>query len=100
MRPLHPAADRLHLDMLWWTAGAETSEREVHRRACRVRSSRLPSLPQASRSCDRPPPSASTRSLQVPTEQGHPAVDFHDAVEASALCGVPEEFDPNADTRA
>ncbi len=47
--PPRPAAGRLHLDPLWWTAGAETSEREIHRRACRVRSSRLPSLPQASR---------------------------------------------------
>jgi len=45
----HPAAGRLHLDPLWWTAGAETSERGIHRRACCVRSSRLPSLPQASR---------------------------------------------------
>src|SRR5712692_6564445 len=40
---------RLHLDTLWWTAGAETSEREVYRRATCARSSRLPSLPQASR---------------------------------------------------
>jgi hypothetical protein len=40
---------RLHLDILWWTAGAETSEREVYRRATCARSSRLPSLPQASR---------------------------------------------------
>jgi len=40
---------RLHLDILWWTAGAETSEREVYRRAFHARSSRLPSLPQASR---------------------------------------------------
>src|SRR6266571_4362572 len=56
MRPLHPAADRLHLDMLWWTAGAETSARGIHRRACRMRSSRLPSLPQLSRSYDLPPP--------------------------------------------
>jgi hypothetical protein len=45
--PLRPA--RLHLDILWWTAGAETSEREVYRRATCARSSRLPSLPQASR---------------------------------------------------
>ncbi len=51
-----PAAGRLHLDALWWTAGAETSEREIYRRACCVRSSRLPSLPQASRSYDPPPP--------------------------------------------
>ncbi|HEY6407593.1 MAG TPA: hypothetical protein VIY29_09010 [Ktedonobacteraceae bacterium] len=41
---------RLHLDALWWTAGAETSEREIDRRACHARSSRLASLPQASRS--------------------------------------------------
>ncbi len=62
---------RLHLDTLWWRAGAETSEREVYRRAPSARSSRLPSLPQASRS-DAPvaPSVASTRSLQVPTEQG------------------------------
>src|SRR5712691_11617037 len=73
MWPLHPAADRLHLDMLCWTAGAETSERGIHRRACRVRSSRLPSLPQLSRSYDLPPPPASTRSLRMPTEQGRPA---------------------------
>ena len=33
-----------------WTARAETSEREIYRRACCVRSSRLGSLPQASRS--------------------------------------------------
>src|SRR6266566_5791576 len=45
----HPAAGRLHLDMLWWTAGAETSERGIDCRTCRARSSRLPSLPQASR---------------------------------------------------
>src|SRR6266568_2937515 len=32
MRPLHPAAGRLLLDMLWWTAGAETSARGIHRR--------------------------------------------------------------------
>src|SRR6266568_3110974 len=56
MRPLHPAADRLHRDMLWWTAGAEASARGIHRRACRMRSSRLPSLPQLSRSYDLPPP--------------------------------------------
>jgi hypothetical protein len=41
---------RLHLDALWWTARAETSEREIYRRACHARSSRLASLPQASRS--------------------------------------------------
>jgi len=41
---------RLHLDTLWWTARAETSEREIYRRAYWIRSSRLPSLPQASRS--------------------------------------------------
>ncbi|TMC62256.1 MAG: hypothetical protein E6J21_06695 [Chloroflexota bacterium] len=61
---------RLHLDILWWTAGAETSEREVYRRATCARSSRLPSLPQASRSNAPFAPAASTRSLQVPTEQG------------------------------
>src|SRR6266851_363734 len=52
----HSAAGRLHLDTLWWTAGAETSERGIYRRAFRARSSRLPSLPQASRSYDLPPP--------------------------------------------
>ena len=41
---------RLHLDALWWTAGAETSEREIYLRACHACSSRLPSLPQTSRS--------------------------------------------------
>src|SRR5947207_1428301 len=56
MRPPHPAAGRLHLDTLWWTAGAETSERGIYRRAFRARSSRLPSLPQVSRSYDLPPP--------------------------------------------
>src|SRR5438270_2332911 len=75
MQPHLPAAGRLHLDALWWTAGAETSEREIHRRAFRARSSRLPSLPQASRSYDLPPPPASTRSLQMPTEQGHSTPD-------------------------
>src|SRR5260370_17434017 len=52
----HPAAARLHLDTLWWTAGAETSERGIYCRAFRARSSRLPSLPQASRSYALPPP--------------------------------------------
>ena len=52
----HPTVGRLHLDTLWWTAGAETSEREIYLRACHARSSRLPSLPQASRSYDPPPP--------------------------------------------
>jgi hypothetical protein len=33
MQPPHPTAGRLHLDPLWWTAGAETSEREIDRRA-------------------------------------------------------------------
>src|SRR6266568_7166691 len=70
MHPPHPAAGRLHLDALWWTALAETSEREIYLRACCVRSSRLPSLPQASRLYDLPPPHASTRSLLMPTEQG------------------------------
>ncbi len=51
-RCTHPALRkvRLHLDTLWWTARAETSEREIYRRAYWIRSSRLPSLPQASRS--------------------------------------------------
>src|SRR2546421_11529959 len=55
-RPPHPAAGRLHLDILCWTAGAETSERGIYRRAFRARSSRLPSLPQVSRSYALPPP--------------------------------------------
>jgi hypothetical protein len=54
--PHHPAAGRLHLDILWWTALAETSERGIYRRATCARSSRLPSLPQASRSYGLPPP--------------------------------------------
>src|SRR6266568_7699470 len=33
MQPPHPTAGRLHLDPLWWTAGAETSAREIDRRA-------------------------------------------------------------------
>ena len=66
----HPAAARLHLDTLWWTAGAETSERGIYCREIRARSSRLPSLPQASRSYDLPPSNASTRSLRMPNEQG------------------------------
>ena len=70
MQPPHPAASRLHLDTLWWTAGAETSERGIYCRACRARSSRLPSLPQASRSYALPPPNASTGSLRMPAEQG------------------------------
>jgi hypothetical protein len=56
VRPPHPAAGYLHLDMPWCTAGAQTSERGIYRRACRVRSSHLPSLPQLSRSYDLPPP--------------------------------------------
>jgi len=51
LTPLPPPCERrvstwtLH----GWTAGAETSEREIYLRACRARSSRLPSLPQAKR---------------------------------------------------
>src|SRR5207244_1911472 len=70
---------RLHLDALWWTAGAETSEREIYLRACCVRSSRLPSLPQASRSYAPFAPTASTRSLLMPTEQGR-ATPGHDGM--------------------
>ena len=70
MHPPYPAAGRLHLDTLWWTALAETSERGIYRRAYRARSSRLPSLPQASRSYTPFAPAASTRSLLMPTEQG------------------------------
>src|SRR3974390_896390 len=68
--PRPPPAGRLHLGTLWWTACAETSEREIYLRAYHARSFRLPSLPQASRSYDPPPPLASTRSLLMPTEQG------------------------------
>jgi hypothetical protein len=73
MWPLHPAAGRLHLDALWWTAGAETSAREIHRRAFRARSSRLPSLPQASRSYDLPPP----HCLDSLTPDAHRAGPLH-----------------------
>src|SRR5712691_4620451 len=68
----HPAAGRLHLDTLWWTAGAETSERGVYRRAFRARSSRLPSLPQVSRSYALPPPHASTRHSGCPQRRASP----------------------------
>src|SRR5690348_11022116 len=67
--PMPPAAaGGLHLDAQWSTAGAETSERQIHRRSYRTRSSRLASLPQASRLYRRLPPPASTRSLQMPAE--------------------------------
>src|SRR5260370_3703604 len=56
----HPAAARLHLDTLWWTAGAETSERGIYCIEIRARSSRLPSLPQASMSYALPPPTPPT----------------------------------------
>ena len=55
-----------------WTAGAETSEREIYLRATLACSSRLPSLPQASRSYVPFAPPASTRSLLMPTEQAAP----------------------------
>src|SRR5258707_1710698 len=61
------AAGRLHLDTLWNTASAETSEREIYCRTPCVRSSRRPSLPQVSRSYDLPPPMpqlAHSRCLQ------------------------------------
>jgi hypothetical protein len=48
--PPRPAAGPLHLDIWWSTAGAETSDRGIDRSACATRSSRLPSLPPASRS--------------------------------------------------
>src|SRR5437764_503526 len=80
----HPAAGRLHLDTLWWTAGAETSERGIYRRAFRARSSRLPSLPQLSRSYALPPPPASTRSLRMPTEEGLPPGDHRSSVPPNA----------------
>jgi hypothetical protein len=72
MRFPHPAAGRLHLDSLWWTAGAETSERGIYHKAFWRRSSRLPSLPQASRSYDRPPP-----CLDSLTPDAHKADPFH-----------------------
>src|SRR5713226_8740134 len=68
----HPAADRLHLDTLWWTAGAETSERGIYCRAFRARSSRLPSLPQRVQVVRPAAPNASTRSLRMPAEQALP----------------------------
>src|SRR6266487_2645298 len=72
MHPPHPAAGRLHLDALWWTAGAETSEREIYLRACCVRSSRLPSLPQASRSYDPPPPLPQLAHSRCPQSRASP----------------------------
>jgi hypothetical protein len=65
-----PRKARLHLDTLWWTARTETSEREIYLSASHARSSRLASLPQASRSYAPFAPAASTRSLLMPTEQG------------------------------
>src|SRR5207249_6633497 len=70
--PTPPSAGHLHLDALWWTAGAETSDREIDRRACCVRSSRLPSLPQASRSYDRLP-----HGLNSLTPDAHRAGPLH-----------------------
>jgi len=64
-------AGHLHLDTLWWMAGAETSERGIYRRNCRVRSSRLPSLPQVSRSYDLPPPQC-LNSLTPDARRGGP----------------------------
>ena len=94
VRPPHPAAGHLHLDMPWCTAGAETSERGIYRRACRVRSSHLPSLPQLSRSYELPPPNASTRSLQMPAEQDFPALDYEDPTLPNASIGAPARGDP------
>jgi len=71
----HPAADRLHLDRLWWTVGAETSERGIYCRAFRARSSRLPSLPQPVQVVRPAAPNASTRSLRMPAEQGLSTLD-------------------------
>src|SRR5438105_170622 len=85
--PPHLRQVRLHLDILWWTAGAETSERGVYRRATCARSSRLPSLPQVSRSNAPVAPVASTRSLQVPAEQGRstPGASWLAAVQRQRL---------------
>src|SRR6266568_4762407 len=71
-RPPHPTAGRLHLDTLWWTAGAETSERGVYRRAFRARSSRLPSLPQVSRSYALPPPMPQLAHSGCPQSRASP----------------------------
>jgi hypothetical protein len=67
---------RLHLDALWWTAHAETSEREIYRRACHALSSRLPSLPQASRSYAPVAPSC----LNSLTPDAHRAGPLHPVV--------------------
>ena len=69
-----------------WTAGAETSEREIYLRACRARSSRLPSLPQASRSYVPFAPPASTRSLLMPTEQGRSTPGLDPKMESLRGC--------------
>src|SRR5258708_4072445 len=69
--PHHAAAGRLHLDILWWTALAETSERGIYRRATCARSSRLVSLPQASRSYGLPPPKC-LDSLTLDARRGGP----------------------------
>src|SRR5262249_47191231 len=52
-------------------ASAETSERGIYRRNCCVGSSRLPSLPQVSRSYDLPPPQC-LNSLTPDARRGGP----------------------------
>jgi hypothetical protein len=84
MQPPHPAAGRLHLDALWWTAGAETSEREIYRRAgsgALVSSAKPTTGIQVVRPAA---PTASTRSLLMPTEQGLSTPGQHDALLANA----------------
>jgi hypothetical protein len=63
---------RLHLDTLWWTAGTETSEREVYRRAtCALVSSAKPTTGvQVERAC-RP------RCLNSLTPGAHRAGPLH-----------------------
>src|SRR5947209_4219913 len=77
MRPHHPAAGRLHLDMLWWTAGAETSERGIDTPQSLPRALVSSAKPTTAIQVVRPaaPSTASTRSLRMPTEQGRPARD-------------------------
>jgi len=79
---------RLHLDALWWTAGAETSEREIYLRACCVRSSRLPSLPQASRSYTPVAPSC----LNSLTPDAHRAGPLHPSVGSAEVARCPSLY--------
>ena len=76
---------RLHLDALWWTAHAEKSEREIDRRACHARSSRLPSLPQASRSYTPFAPSC----LNSLTPDAHRAGQLHPIAGSAEVARCP-----------